>query len=146
MKEVLAMISERMIAPCGLDCALCKYAHNKEKPCHGCLSTDGSKPDFCETKCSVVHCDVRRTLADRFCDTCEKYPCQKMMELELRYANKYELVESPMGNLDLIRREGMDAFLTKERKRWLCGDCGGVVCVHTGVCADCGRQYSDRRK
>lgn len=139
------MLSENMIAPCGLDCALCKYALKKDDPCHGCLSTDDSKPDFCETKCEVARCERRPSLIDRFCDTCERYPCAKMMELEKRYANKYTMVESPIGNLDLIRREGMDAFMSKEEKRWRCA-CGGVICVHTGVCAACGRQYSDRER
>ena len=36
----------------------------------------------------------------------------------------------------------MAAFLERERKQWTCSACGGVICVHTGVCGGCGRQYA----
>ena len=36
----------------------------------------------------------------------------------------------------------MAAFLERERKQWTCAACGSVICVHTGVCSGCGRQYA----
>ena len=33
-------ITAEMIAPCGLDCALCKRALEKVNPCPGCLGPD----------------------------------------------------------------------------------------------------------
>ena len=36
----------------------------------------------------------------------------------------------------------MTAFLERERKQWTCSACGGVICVHTGVCVGCGWQYA----
>ena len=49
---------------------------------------------------------------------------------------------SPLENLRFIREAGMAAFLERERKQWTCSACGGVICVHTGVCSGCGRQYA----
>ena len=31
----------------------------------------------------------------------------------------------------------MAAFLERELKRWTCSACGGVICVHTGMCGGC---------
>ena len=41
------MFTEEMIAPCGLDCSLCMFAHAKEKPCLGCNADGDTKPAFC---------------------------------------------------------------------------------------------------
>ena len=41
-----------------------------------------------------------------------------------------------------IREAGMAAFLECERKQWTCSACGGVICVHTGVCVGCSWQYA----
>jgi hypothetical protein len=62
------------------------------------------------------------------------------MEKETRYGSKYPLCESPLENLRVIREAGMAAFLEHERRQWTCPACGGIICVHTGVCSGCGRQ------
>jgi hypothetical protein len=64
------------------------------------------------------------------------------MEKETRYGWQYPLRESPLENLRFIREAGMAAFLERERKQWTCSACGGVICVHTGVCGGCGRPYA----
>ena len=93
-----------MIAPCGLDCSICK-----------------------------------RALA-------ETSPCADVMEKETRYGSQYPLRESLLENLRFIREAGMAAFLERERKQWTCPACGGVICVHTGLCGGCGRQYAGSMK
>ena len=50
----------------------------------------------------------------------------------------YPLKESPMQNLRDIRSMGMEAFLAREREKWTCAKCGGPICVHNGICRDCG--------
>lgn len=135
------MFRKEMIAPCGLNCALCGQALKEENPCPGCLGPDENKPAYCSSVCKIVACEKRRRLPDVYCDGCPAYPCEQVMEKEMRYANAYPMVESPIGNLAYIRTKGMDAFLERERARWTCPACGGVVCVHTGLCAGCGRAY-----
>ena len=63
------------------------------------------------------------------------------MEKENRYTTQYPLTESPLQNLRDIREIGMAAFLEKERAEWSCSTCGRPVCVHTGICSGCGKQY-----
>ena len=133
-----------MIAPCGLDCSLCKRALDEEDPCPGCNGPDENKPDFCREKCGVILCRKRREKGYAYCDECPDYPCADVKEKEDRYTSQYPLYESPARNLKDIREKGMAKFLEEQRERWTCGDCGGVVCVHTGICCGCGRQYGAR--
>ena len=62
------------------------------------------------------------------------------MERETRYTTAYPLKESPMQNLRDIRVLGMEAFLEREREKWTCRTCGGPICVHNGLCRNCGRK------
>lgn len=102
--------------------------------------------DFCLNRCLIRGCERLRALESDFCDVCPSYPCEDVLEKETRYTSAYPLFESPMGNLAYIRRHGMEAFLRKERAEWTCGDCGEVICVHTGICSGCGKAYGDRSK
>lgn len=137
---------ESMIAPCGLNCAICKRALQKDEPCPGCLGESEHKLDFCAHKCLIKRCETRAGLPDRFCDGCAEYPCTDVMEKEIRYSTAYPVIETPIGNLAYMRKNGMDALLERERLRWTCPACGGIVCAHTGACADCGREYTDRER
>ena len=40
------LFTEKMIAPCGLDCSLCKAALKKENPCPGCNGPDKTNRCF----------------------------------------------------------------------------------------------------
>lgn len=136
------MFTEEMIAPCGLDCSLCMFAHAKEKPCLGCNVDGDTKPAFCASWCKIIPCEKRVKNGYRFCDECPDYPCEDMMEREKRYTTAYPLKESPMQNLRDIRAMGMEAFLEQQRKRFSCPQCGGPICIHNGVCRDCGSKYA----
>ena len=138
------MIRAEMIAPCGLNCSLCGLHLRGEQPCQGCNGPDECKPDCCRVKCAIVHCEIRKKQPDGFCDTCPRFPCADVMEKETRYSNAYPMVETPIGNLASIRQKGMEAFLSQERERWTCPDCGAVICVHDGVCSGCGASYTTR--
>lgn len=135
------MFPPTMLAPCGLNCGLCSEALKKENPCAGCLGDNENKPEFCSMRCKIAACRLRKELADGFCDSCAQYPCEEMLEREHRYTTAYPMAESPMDNLRRMRCEGTEKFLASEWKKWTCGECGGVICVHTGVCSRCGRLY-----
>ena len=141
MNEAKGMFTAKMIAPCGLDCRLCARALDSEAPCPGCNGPDANKPSFCSDRCGIVLCGKRKENGYTFCDECPEYPCRDVMEKERRYTCAYPLVESPLKNLRLIREKGMERFLEREKARWTCGECGGVICVHTGVCSACGKKY-----
>ena len=134
-------ITAEMIAPCGLDCSLCQRAQAETNPCPGCLGEDGLKPEFCSKQCGIILCRKRTENGYKYCDECPDYPCEDVTEKENRYTSKYPLYESPKKNLQEIRKLGMNRFLENERNQWACGDCGGIVSVHTGVCSECGKRY-----
>ncbi len=135
------MFTADMVAPCGLDCSLCARAQQKDDPCPGCNGPDENKPEFCASRCGIILCEKRRQNGYDFCDQCPDYPCADVMEKENRYTSQYPLCESPLQNLRDIRKLGMEAFLAREREMWSCKACGGAICVHTGVCNGCGKQY-----
>ena len=120
------MFKENMIAPCGLNCSICSQALRKENLCTGCLGPDQTKSEYCATMCKIAACDIRKSLADRFCDQCPQYPCSEMVEKEIWYANTYPMIESLLGNLSIIRKKGWKSFC---RKKWKDGD----VLIVTGL-------------
>lgn len=135
------MFTADMIAPCGLDCSLCRKAHDKVNPCPGCNGPDEGKPEFCTSLCGIIICAKRKSNGYEYCDECPDFPCEDVMEKENRYTAAYPLYESPISNIRLIREKGMEAFLEKQRNEWTCSECGGPICVQTGICRDCGRKY-----
>ena len=137
------MFTANMIAPCGLDCSICKRALAVTGPCAGCRGPNDNKPEFCSSGCGIILCEKRKANGYSFCDECPDFPCTDVMEKETRYGSKYPLRESPLENLRTIQEAGMAAFLERERRQWTCSACGSVICVHTGVCSGCGRQYAD---
>ena len=141
MEKSTGVFTAEMIAPCGLDCSVCQRARMKENPCPGCGGPDENKPAFCRERCGIILCAKRKENGYAFCDECPEYPCGDVTEKEKRYTSRYPLYESPMKNLRAIREKGMEAFLESEREQWTCKACGGVIPVHTGVCAGCGKQY-----
>ena len=134
-------ITAGMIAPCGLDCSLCKRALAETDPCPGCGGPDAQKPAFCSEECGIVRCRKRKENGWAYCDECPDYPCGDVTEKEERYTSRYPLYESPAKNLRDIRELGMERFLENEREQWTCGTCGHIVSVHTGICSGCGKQY-----
>lgn len=137
------MFTEKMIAPCGLDCSLCSAAHLKENPCRGCLGPDENKPEFCAKECKVIQCEKRFSHDYQFCDECKEFPCDYLVKLENRYMTEYPLKESPLANLRFIREKGMAAFLHQEKDLWTCKVCGGVISVHNGICSNCGKSVKE---
>jgi rubrerythrin len=43
-----------------------------------------------------------------------------------------------LENLSFIEEKGIDAFLKKEKKKWVCPQCGRLVTCHGGMCLTCG--------
>lgn len=137
-------MDRNMIAPCGLNCAVCNEALREDSPCIGCRS-EGNKGEYCANLCKIVKCEIRKSLPDGFCDKCPQYPCREIVNKECWYANAYPMIESLMGNLAFIGENGLKKFLQREKERWTCSDCGGVISVHNGKCYGCGKNYTNRK-
>jgi rubrerythrin len=61
-----------------------------------------------------------------------------MKDLDKRYTSKYG--ESPVQNLKTIKEIGLPQFIETEKKKWKCGKCGQLLCVHREVCLICGNK------
>jgi hypothetical protein len=129
-----------LIAPCGMNCRLCMAYQREKKQCKGCSGDNASKSISC-LKCSISNCPTIKDNASGFCYECEKYPCRRLKQLDLRYKTKYHM--SMIENLDAIKRRGMDRFLQQEEIRWTCSECGCIVSVHRNTCPKCGSAYTE---
>ena len=128
-------ISENLIAPCGMNCGICKYFYREKNQCPGCRVDDELKLRACR-ECIAVNCEIVKNSKSGLCYECDKIPCRRLKALDKRYSTKYHM--SMFENLDYIKKHGMEKFLDKEEKKWTCPKCGGIVTCHGGMCLSCG--------
>jgi hypothetical protein len=116
-------ISQNLIAPCGMNCGVCRAYLRKNNPCYGCRDTTQDKPK------SIVQCRMRncKMRSGKFCFDCPEFPCERLRNLNKRYRTKY--VMSEIENLESIRENGIRNFVAAERKRWISEK--GIFCVHS---------------
>lgn len=130
-------LNSKMIAPCGMNCGVC-IAHLREKNrCVGCNGDDAGKPKT-RVLCQIKTCAELGIREQKFCFECAMFPCERLRHLDKRYRTKYGM--SMIENLENVRELGLEEFVTREKDRWKCPECGGVVCVHREDCIFCGRQ------
>jgi len=127
-----------LIAACGMNCGLCMAYYRERNQCQGCNGQDSRKPYHCR-KCSIKNCQHIIESQSKLCCECAVFPCIKIKQLDKRYRTKYNM--SMIENLTHIKNFGMDHFISAERIKWQCKTCGGVVCVHTGICTACNQLF-----
>ncbi len=130
---------EELIAPCGMNCALCsgylaKKNNVKEKGikmpyCGGCRPRD-KKCAFLKKRCPLL---LENKV--KYCYQCEEFPCHELKTIDKRYREQYRM--SMIDNLNFIKEEGVDKFLLSEKKKWQCPECGKFICCHNGLCFTC---------
>jgi hypothetical protein len=128
-----------LIAPCGMDCGLCRGHIREQKCCAGCNGDDASKPRSCLT-CKIKTCDKIAGGTVAFCFDCDRFPCPRLRRLDTRYRTKYGM--SMVDNLRSIQEVGVEAFVAAEKVRWACPQCGSLLCVHRPDCSHCGRTWN----
>jgi hypothetical protein len=133
--KIKPVFTPELIAPCGMNCAIC-LAHLREKNiCFGCNSNEGYKAKSC-SNCLIKNCEKLKRTKSGFCYDCEIFPCARLKNLDKRYRTKYHM--SMIGNLEYIEKNGTEKFLKVQKKGWTCPKCGGVICCHNGFCFSCG--------
>lgn len=123
-----------LIAPCGMNCGICLAYLRKTNKCPGCRIELTVKPKT-RTHCKIKNCWFFKDSNSKFCYECIEYPCKRLKQLDKRYRTKYRM--SMIENLGNIKNIGLDNFVKREKIRWRCSECGGVLCVHKGFCLIC---------
>jgi hypothetical protein len=130
-------ISEELIAPCGMNCAICSrylaLVNNlKRSQCIGC------RPRNKECALLYKNCTGTKNIAKgnvSFCFECSQYPCQKLNHLDERYRNNYGM--SMISNLEFIRKKGINKFIKDQYRKYRCSKCGNLISTHNGKCFRC---------
>lgn len=122
------MTQQQIVAPCGMNCALCQAYQGKGLACHGC--GNGGERKACQN-CSIQKCENKKT----FCFECAEYPCKRLKALDKRYRTKYHM--SMLENLAFIQTNGLEAFVYQQKERYRCSKCGKLRTVHQEYCLYC---------
>jgi len=132
MKDFL----EELVAPCGMNCRIClgffgytMSGKKRKMKCIGCKPTGKS--------CAWIKKSCKKLLKNEieYCYECSDFPCEKLQKLDNRYRERFDM--SMIENLEHIRDNSMDDFLKQQEKKYRCPKCGGVICVHNGICYSC---------
>jgi len=124
-------IKAQHIAPCGMNCRLCIGFIREKNRCDGCM-TENSK---CSRKCIIRFC-VKRKPKDKYCFSCDSFPCTRLKNLDKRYRTNYGM--SMINNLNNIKEQGIRKFIKIENSNWVCPGCGEIYCIHRTQCINCG--------
>jgi hypothetical protein len=107
------------------------------------IACGGCKSDAvyagCRT-CSFRDCATSRGVAH--CVECAEFPCAAYA----KWASAKRLlphVEEAPASLAAIRRDGVEAWLSAQERRWSCPQCEARFSWYQETCAACGRDLAD---
>ena len=125
-------IAPLMFASCGMNCMVCYKHCCHKRPCAGCLAGGEGKPEHCR-KCRIRDCAAGRGLT--YCHACPDFPCRQVKALDRSYRTRYgaSLIENSL----CVRQDGLEAFMERQKKRYTCPACGGIVSLHDSECSEC---------
>ena len=95
----------------------------------------GCKPTHKSCAHLIKYCKNKTINEVEYCHECNDFPCKQLQKLDNKYRERYAM--SMIENLEYIRDNGIDKFLRKQDKKYQCPECGGVICVHNGICYSC---------
>jgi hypothetical protein len=132
-------VKKELIAPCGIYCGLCSaylaYANDiaiKKGLITHCI---GCKPR--NKKCAYLkkNCSLLLNNEIDYCYECTEYPCRRLKHLDERYRKNYNY--SLIECLNIIKENGDEFFLDKEKKENECKKCGSLISIHNKKCFHC---------
>ena len=129
-----------LVAPCGINCGICLGNLREKNRCDGCRIKPAITFKSID-RCVIRNCLYLKETSSGFCYDCEKYPCQRLKQLDKRYRTRYRV--SVISNLNSIRSTGIKMFFESEITRWTCKICGATLCVHRENCLKCGAKRTD---
>ena len=145
---LLTMEMTMMAAPCGIYCGACRQYLLEKKNllekrgyktgCKGCRIRNKN--------CAFIRRDCLKLKKNEieFCYECEKFPCQKLKNIDKKYREKFCV--DMIQNLKRIKAIGTEMWLKEQEKLYMCPECGGEICVHDAECYDCGNNINPNMK
>lgn len=132
------LISKELIAPCGMNCAICSrylaYVNNlKRCQCIGCRPTNKNCGAILKNKCIGIKNISKGNIL--FCFECSQYPCKQLNHLDERYRKNYGM--SMIDNLEFISKNGITNFIKNQYKKYACSKCGNLISIHNKKCFKC---------
>lgn len=131
-------LNASLIAPCGMNCAICLAYQREKNKCVGCRVDSDEKSTHCK-RCTIVHCDNIAASKSEFCYECGKFPCRRLKQLDERYRKNYHM--SMIENLEHIEKLGVNDFVKNEENRRTCKNCGSLICIHRENCLNCSEPW-----
>jgi len=131
-------ISTSLVAPCGMNCRLCLGYIREKNTCPGCrmINNQDSQKSKYRNRCRIKNCEQIAKGKIKYCsDSCDSFPCVRLKQLDKRYRTKYGM--SMIDNLKMISEFGVRHFIRNEKEKWICPQCGEMICVHRPVCLSC---------
>ena len=55
--------------------------------------------------------------------------------LEKSYNKRYQA--SLMENSNTVRQHGLEIFMEKQKEKYTCSKCGGIISIHDRECSEC---------
>ena len=135
-------IPTNLIAPCGMNCRLCLGYIREKNTCPGCRMIDNrdSQKSKYRNRCRIKNCEQIAKGNIKYCsDSCDSFPCARLKQLDKRYRTKYGM--SMIDNLKMINEFGIRHFIRDEKEKWICPECGEMICVHKPTCLSCGYKW-----
>lgn len=136
-------IPTKLIAPCGMNCRLCWGYIREKNTCPGCLrigSRETQKSKY-RASCKIRNCEVITKGKNKYCsERCDNFPCSRLKQLDKRYRTKYGM--SMINNLKIIHESGIRYFIRNQKAKWICPECGEIICVHKPACLFCGYKWN----
>jgi hypothetical protein len=132
-----------LIAPCGMNCRLCWGYIRENNTCPGCRRINSQESDKSKhrTKCIIRNCEQLAKGNIKYCsESCDRFPCTRLKNLDKRYRTKYGM--SMIENLNMIYDFGIREFIRNEKLKWICPECGDMICVHRPTCLSCGYKWN----
>ena len=126
-----------LIAPCGMNCAICMAFLRTKNKCNGCRCANTWNPKTRE-ECRIKNCPNLADQGRQYCYQCPDFPCQRLRNLDKRYRTRYRM--SMLENLAAVQSHGAAEFMADQEKRWTCSGCGGTINVHRHSCSTCGQE------
>ena len=105
-------IKSSLIAPCGMNCDICRAYLREKNKCSGCRGSDENKLSS-RVNCKIKNCIELKKNNFKFCYKCERFPCERINHLDKRYRTKYNM--SMIENLNNIGKIGIREFVSNEK-------------------------------